>query len=153
MEQTVQAKPSLTLERHYPVAPEKVWRAWTDPQALAKWWGPGKPGAPEPVSLAEMDVRVGGRFRIIFGGPQGTEHECAGEYREVVANRKLVFSWCWPRTTPERVSQVTILFQPAGGGTDLKFIHEQFFNEAVRDGHQRGWSESLAKLDVFLKSD
>ena len=151
MEQaSVQTKPSLTLERHYPVAPEEVWRAWTDPQALAKWWGPGKPGAPEPVSLAEMDVRVGGRFRIVFGGPQGTEHECAGEYREVLPNRKLVFSWCWPRTTPERVSQVTILFQPAGGGTDLKFLHEQFFDEAARDGHKRGWSESLAKLDVFL---
>ena len=81
MEQARLERPSLVIDRHYPVAPEKVWRAWTDPQALAKWWGPGKPGAPEPVSLAEMDVRVGGRFRIVFGGPQGTEHECAGVYR------------------------------------------------------------------------
>jgi len=105
------------------------------------------------VSLAELDVRVGGRFRIIFGGPQGTEHECAGVYREVVANRKLVFSWCWPRTTPERVSQITILFKPAGGGTDLKFLHEQFFDQAARDGHQRGWTETFAKLAVFLESN
>ena len=42
-------KPSLSLQRHYPVAPEKVWRAWTDPQALKRWWGPG---GPEPVSVA-----------------------------------------------------------------------------------------------------
>jgi uncharacterized protein YndB with AHSA1/START domain len=153
MEQARLEKPSLRLDRHYPVAPEKVWRAWTDPQALAKWWGPGKPGAPEPVSLAEMDVRVGGRFRIIFGGPQGNEHECAGEYREVVPNRKLVFSWCWPNTTPDRVSQVTILLNPAGGGTDLQFIHEQFHDVAARDGHQRGWSETLAKLKVYLESN
>lgn len=56
-------KPSLTLKRFYPVAPEKVWRAWTDPQALKKWWGPGRG---EPVSVAQLDVRVGGRFRIVF---------------------------------------------------------------------------------------
>ena len=143
-------KPSLSLQRRYPVAPEKVWRAWTDPQALAKWWGPG---GQQPVSLAELDVRVGGRFRIVFGGPQGTEHECAGVYREVVPNRKLVFSWCWPRTTPDRVSQITLVLKPAGGGTDLKFLHEQFFDQAARDGHQRGWTETFAKLAVFLESN
>jgi len=154
MEQAkLEAKPSLRIDRHYPVAPEKVWRAWTDPQALAKWWGPGKPGAPEPVSLAEMDVRVGGRFRIVFGGPQGKEHECAGEYREVVPNRKLVFSWCWPNTTPERVSQITLLLKPAGGGTDLQFLHEQFHDVAARDGHLRGWTETFDKLKVYLDSN
>lgn len=148
MEQVgVQHKPSLTLKRHFPVAPEKVWRAWTDPKALAKWWGPG---GQEPVSLAELDLRVGGAFRIIFGGPRGTEHECAGIYREVMPNRKLVFTWCWPNSTPERVSLVTILFKPAGGGTDFEFRHEQFFDEAARDGHRRGWSESFAKLEAFL---
>jgi len=98
-------------------------------------------------------VRVGGRFRIIFGGTQGTDHECTGVYREVAPNRKLVFSWCWPRTTPDRVSQITILLKPAGGGTDLKFLHEQFFDAAARDGHQRGWTESFAKLAAFLDSN
>jgi uncharacterized protein YndB with AHSA1/START domain len=143
-------KPALALSRHYPVAPEKVWRAWTDPRSIAKWWGPG---GYEPVSVAEVDVRAGGRFRIAFGGPQGRDHECAGIYREVVPNRKLVFTWTWPNSTPERVSLVTILFKPAGGGTDLEFLHEQFFDEAVRDNHQRGWSETFLKLETFLKGD
>jgi uncharacterized protein YndB with AHSA1/START domain len=148
MEQArLENKPSLTLNRHYPVAPEKVWRAWTDPKAIARWWGPG---GPEMVSVVEVDVRVGGRFRMVFGGAEGREHECAGIYREVVPNRRLVFTWCWPNTTPDRVSQVTILFKPAGGGTDLEFRHEQFFDEAARDGHKRGWSESLVKLERFL---
>ncbi|MEX2240304.1 MAG: SRPBCC domain-containing protein [Burkholderiales bacterium] len=92
-------KPSLTLERFYPVAPEKVWRAWTEPQALSRWFGPG---GPQPVALAELDVRVGGRFRVLFGGAAGTEHEVQGVYREVVPNRRLAFTWVWPRTTPER---------------------------------------------------
>lgn len=147
MEPRLAEKPSLTLSRRYPVAPEKVWRAWTDAQAVRKWWGPG-PG--EPVSVAELDVRVGGRFRIVFGGPDGKAHECAGVYREVVPNRKLVFTWSWPNTTPERVSVVTIEFKKIDEGTELVFKHEQLFDEKVRDDHKRGWSGSLDKLAAYL---
>ena len=151
MEQAkLETRPSLTLGRHYPVAPEKVWRAWTDPQALKGWFGPG---GPQAVSVADVDLRVGGRFRLVFGGPQGNEHEAAGVYEEVVPNRKLVFSWCWPRTTPDRVSQITILLRAEGGGTDMEFRHEQFFDEAARDGHQRGWSETFIKLEQFLTGE
>lgn len=149
MEQRLATKPSLALQRHYPVAPEKVWRAWTDAEAVKRWWGPG-PG--EPVSLAELDVRVGGRFRIVFGGPDGKMHECAGVYREVVPHRKLVFTWHWPNSTPERVSVVTIIFKEVNGETDLLFKHEQLFDEKARDDHKRGWSASLDKLTDFLKA-
>jgi uncharacterized protein YndB with AHSA1/START domain len=148
MEQRLATKPSLALNRHYPVAPEKVWRAWTDAEAVKRWWGPG-PG--EPVSLAELDVRVGGRFRIVFGGPDGKMHECAGVYKEVVPNRKLVFTWHWPNSTPERVSVVTIIFKEVNGETDLLFKHEQLFDEKARDDHKRGWSASLDKLADFFK--
>jgi uncharacterized protein YndB with AHSA1/START domain len=141
-------KPSLNLQRRYPVSPEKVWRAWTDPEAIKRWWGPG---GHDPVSLAQLDVRVGGRFRIVFGGAQGNDHEVQGVYREVVPNRKLVFTWTWPRTTPERESLVTLLFKPDGAGTELDFVHSQLFDESVRDGHRRGWSESLVKLEQFLQ--
>jgi uncharacterized protein YndB with AHSA1/START domain len=143
-------KPSLTLTRRFPVAPEKVWRAWTDPQALKQWFGPG---GPQPVALAEFDLRVGGRFRIAFGGPQGDEHLCAGVYREVVPNRKLVFTWSWPRTTPERESLVTIELRKVAEGTELVFRHEQLFDEKVRDDHRRGWSETLVKLERFVTQD
>ena len=148
MEPRLAEKPSLTLERHYPVAPEKVWRAWTDPEAVKRWWGP-MPG--EPVSAAELDVRVGGRFRIVFGGPDGKMHECAGTYKEVVPHRKLVFTWHWPNSTPERISVVTIEFNRSPTGTDLVFKHEQLFDEKARDDHQRGWSASLDKLADFFR--
>jgi len=149
-EARLREKPSLDLARHYPVPPQKLWQAWTEPQAVRKWWGPG---AEDRVSLAQLDVRVGGRFRIVFGGPDGTDHECAGVYREVVPNRKLVFTWSWPRTTPERESLVTIVFRPAGSGTELDFHHERFFDEKVRDGHREGWSSSLEKLERYLRRD
>ena len=149
MEQAkLREKPFLSLNRSYPVAPEKVWRAWTDPEAIKRWWGPG---GNDPVSVAQLDVRVGGRFRIVFGGPQGRDHEVQGVYKEVVPARKLVFTWTWPNSTPERESLVTIVFRQAAGGTELEFLHAQHFDETVRDNHRRGWSESFAKLERFLQ--
>ena len=149
-EARLREKPFLRLARRYPVAPEKLWRAWTDPQALKRWWGPD---ANDRVSLAQLDVRVGGRYRIVFGGPRGTDHEVRGVYREVVPNRRLVFTWTWPNTTPERESVVTIVFRSVQDGTELDFRHEQFFDEAARDGHQRGWGSAFDKLDAYLRSE
>ena len=148
MEQASRQKSFLNLVRAYPVSVEKVWRAWTDPQALKKWWGPG-PG--EAVAIAELDVRVGGRFRIVFGGPKGTDHEVQGTYKEVVTHRRLAFTWTWPNSTPERESLVTIVFRAADGGTQLDFRHEQLFDEKVRDDHKRGWTGALDKLEQFLQ--
>ena len=69
MEQASLAEnPSLTLSRSYPVPPQSVWRAWTDAEAIKRWWGPGGDDA---VSFADLDVREGGRFRIVFGGADG----------------------------------------------------------------------------------
>jgi uncharacterized protein YndB with AHSA1/START domain len=144
---TLAEKPSLTLKRSYPVAPERVWRAWTDPQALKRWFGPG---GEDPVSVADLDVRKDGRFRIVFGGADGKAHEVQGVYREVVPHRKLVFTWTWPNSTPERESVITIEFRAAGRGTELVFRQEQFFDASARDGHQRGWTESFVKLAKFL---
>jgi uncharacterized protein YndB with AHSA1/START domain len=104
------------------------------------------------VSVAELDVRVGGHFRICFGGSDGNEHECAGVCKEVVKPKKLVFTWTWPRTTPERESLVTILFNAKGAGTELVFKHERFFDEKVRDDHKRGWGPLLDGLGEFLKA-
>lgn len=141
-------RPALAIERTYAVPPEKVWQAWTDPQALIKWFGPEET---ESVLRAELDVRVGGRYHIAFVTNDGENHDVSGVYREVVQNRKLVFTWAW-RSTPERESLVTIILQPSDGGTELSFRHEQFFDEAARDGHERGWTGTFRKLDRYLQT-
>lgn len=140
-------RPSLTLTRRLRARPEKVWAAWTDPQQLVQWFGPEQI---EPGSLkADLDVRVGGRYRISFTKAGGENFEVGGSYREVVPNERLVFSWAW-HSTPERESLVTISLKPDGGGTLLVFNHARFFDEAARDNHARGWSEFLVKLDNFV---
>jgi uncharacterized protein YndB with AHSA1/START domain len=138
------AKPSLTLKRRYKAAPAKIFAAWTDPQKLARWFGPHGITSVE----AETDPRIGGRYRIVAQAPGGT-HEVSGIYREIVPNEKLVFTWAW-KTTPERESIVTVLLKPDGEGTLLTLIHEQLFDDDARDRHQHGWTGSLEKLEAFL---
>jgi uncharacterized protein YndB with AHSA1/START domain len=141
----VPTKPSLTLKRRLNASPAKVYEAWTDAEKISHWFGPEN----AEVLLATTDVRVGGRFRIVFRGPDGEEHDVAGIYREVVPNEKLVFSWAW-RTTPERESLVTIALRRDVEGTLLTLIHEQFADEAARDRHERGWSGTLEKLESYF---
>ena len=140
------AKPSLTIKRRFNAAPEKVFAAWTDPEKVAHWMGP----ADVRVLHAECDARVGGRYHWVMQHPNDIEeHDVSGVYREVVRNEKLVFTWAW-KTTPERESLVTVIFQGDGTGTLLTLTHEQFFDEDVRNRHQHGWEGSLVKLERFL---
>jgi uncharacterized protein YndB with AHSA1/START domain len=142
-------RPSLTLRRWFNASPAKVYAAWTDPKRLAQWWGPG---TPEDMRVIELDVRVGGRFHVGFEF-QGERHDVHGEYKEVVENEKLVFSWYW-KSTAERVSQVTVKTRADGDGCMLTLIHEQLFDEAARLGHTRGWTASLNKMEtLFVRED
>lgn len=138
----VTAKPSLSLVRSFKVSPAKVYRAWTDPQAMMRWFAPSDAFS---IPHVEADVRVGGRYRIVMRSPDGEQHDVSGVYREVVPNEKLVFTWAW-RSTPERESLVTVVLRPAGGGTELTLTHEQFFDEEARDKHRHGWDGCLARL-------
>ena len=139
-------RPSLTLTRRFAATPEKVYAAWADPQTLVQWFAPGDV---QPGSIkADIDLRVGGRYRISFNA-KGTYNEVGGIYREIVTHQRLVFTWAW-HSTPERESLVTISFKPEAGGTLLTFLHEQFADETARDNHERGWMELLAKLECYL---
>ena len=138
-------KPSLTLKRRLKAPPEKVYQAWTHPEQMTRWWGGNNPAS----RVAETDVRVGGRFHVGFKGDNGEQHDVSGTYKEIVPDRRLVFSWAW-RTTPERESQVTIDLKPDGDGTILTLMHEQFFNQKACDDHGVGWSMGLDQLEALF---
>ena len=140
-------RPSLTLTRRFRARPEKVWDAWTDPEKLIAWFCTSKA---RPGSMrAQLEVRAGGRYRISFDMESGEYSEVGGVYREVVENEKLVFSWAW-HSTPERESLVTVSIKPDGAGSLMVFTHEQFFDEAARDNHAKGWNELFAQLEKVL---
>ena len=139
--------PSLTLKRRIRAAPEQIFAAWTDPDKLVRWFGPR-----ETVTgslRAEVDVRPGGRYRVDFETADGARHRVGGVYREVVAGSRLVFTWVW-HSTPERESLVTVMFAPDGDGTLVTLHHERFFDDKARDGHERGWSGTLDRLEQLF---
>jgi len=141
----VSIQPSLTLQRHLKASPAKVFSAWTDPPQIVKWMHPG--GC--DVIHAEMDLKVGGRFRIVMRAPDGEQHDVSGTFREVARDAKLVYTWAF-RSTPERESLVTLTLQADGDGTWLTLKHEQFFDEAARDSHRGGWTEALDGLERYF---
>jgi uncharacterized protein YndB with AHSA1/START domain len=84
-----------------------------------------------------------------FKTDNGESHQVGGIYREVVPDSRLVFSWAW-QSTPERESLVTVTVAADGDGSLLTLHHEQFFDDAARNGHQRGWTGTLDKLERFF---
>ena len=138
---------SLKLKRFYPVAPERVWRAWTDPKALGQWF---RPNASFSIPVVEADVRVGGRFRILMVNGQGEEFDLNGIYREVVSGRKLVMTWGW-KNQSEHESLVTVDFLRLHGGTQLELRHDQYRDFENEPTHEQGWNGALDKLELFLQ--
>lgn len=129
--------PIVRIEQLIGAPPDRVFAAWTDPDLLARWMS--------PVGHAEVDVEpwVGGRLRVtMVDGDVRIEHR--GEYREMVPNRRLVFTWQSPYTGPEP-SLVTVELETAEAGTRLSLIHERLPAEAV-ESHRGGWGPMLDRL-------
>ena len=143
MEIATEDATSLQIRRIYPQAVAAVYAAWSDPEQMKYWMGAS--GEAEIT----MDARVGGRYRFVMHSPDGQTHRVGGVYREIVPNRKLVYTWAW-ESTPERESLVTVEFKPSGQGTELIVTHQRFFDSDARDRHQQGWIGCLDRLGSFL---
>ena len=89
-------KPSLTIKRHFNAPPEKVFAAWTDPEKVKRWMGPGE----VKVLATEGDSRKGGRYGWLMQAPDGEHHDVSGVYREFVPKR----NWCSPGAGNRRPS-------------------------------------------------
>lgn len=136
------AQVSLRLTRQYPHPREKIFRAWTDPQALKRWF---LPGDGHRVRIAEVDLRVGGRYRIVVQSAHGEEHGVAGTYREISAPARLVFTWTW-QGGPQVESIVTVELREHPRGTELTLTHERLPDAQSRARHEQGWTGCLDHL-------
>ena len=133
--------PSLKHVRLIRAAPEKVFEAFVDPREILHWWGPDE----GPTLSAETDVRVGGRFRVVFRTTDGELHENLGEYLEIDAPRRLVMAFWWS-DTPDLQTRVTVSIDPTDTGARLTVLHEGFPDTVSRDSHEAGWAGALDKL-------
>lgn len=136
----------LRLERTYAATPEEVFDAWTHPEVLRRWWA-AQPTWTSPG--CEVDLRVGGRYRLSMRTDEGQMHVVGGEYREVDRPRRLVYTWCWEGTDgpdPGHASLVTVEFRADGAGTTVVLEHAGLTSEESRAGHESGWIGVLENL-------
>ncbi len=136
----------LELRRTFPAPREQVFQAWTQPELVKKWFGPKG----YPCLEAELDLRVGGRYRITLAGLEG-KHILGGEYVEISSPERLVFTLKWehmPEDSPETL--VTVEFLPKGDGTEIVLTHERLPAADVRDSYGQGWASSFDCLAEVL---
>ncbi|MFZ0839084.1 MAG: SRPBCC domain-containing protein [Xanthobacteraceae bacterium] len=135
----------LEMERLIPAPPERVFEYWTEPELVAKWFGPGDFDVPS----SQLDLRPGGKWRTTIRSPEGKLRSVSGVYSAIEPPRRLVFTWAWDDDDGVRghETQVTVTLEPTPGGTRLRLVQEDFQNREVRDRHNGGWASSLSKLE------
>jgi uncharacterized protein YndB with AHSA1/START domain len=142
---TEQARPlTLHLERTVAASPERVFAACVEAEQLAEWWGPTGFTSPK----LQLDVRRGGQYRITMQPPEGEAFHLRGEFREIEAPRRLVYTFEWEEPDPDdQETVVTLTFARAGERTRLVLDQGPFKTEARHELHRAGWTETLDRLE------
>jgi uncharacterized protein YndB with AHSA1/START domain len=142
----------LKLSRRYAASPERVFDAWTDPALLRRWWAALQGWE---TSLAEVDLRPQGRYRLTMRDPEaGAEYTVGGEYVEIRRPERLAFTWTWEgeaeiMSGSER-TLVEVEFSADGDGTVVELTHTRFADDRIRDLHGEGWTGCLDNLEKIL---
>lgn len=150
----------LIITRIYDAPREVVWKAWTDPETVKRWWGPK--GFTAPVS--KIDLRVGGTYLNCMRGPEGRDYWSTGVYRELVPQERLVmtdsfadekgnavpashygFTGDWPLEL-----LVTVSCEDVKGKTKMTLKHEGIPEGVVKAMTEAGWNESFDKLATLI---
>lgn len=138
---------TLRIQRTFAAPRAEVFNAWTDPEALKRWWGPAGYDTPS----AAVDLRVGGRYRLGMRKlPDGEVFYLTGIYHVVQPPEKLVYTWSWESNPEHGETLVTVEFHDRGGVTDVLLLHERFRSEHSRQEHSRGWAGCLERLTGAL---
>ena len=137
---------SLSLIRTIKATPEKVYAAWTEPKTLKKWMSPTKE---MEVAVAETELKVGGRYRIVMREPDGNEHRVVGVYKEIKNPKRISFTWGWEGSSDVE-TLVTVELRKKGAATELTLTHSKFADDKTRDMHNQGWMGCIGRLDVLF---
>lgn len=139
----------LVISRVIDVPRALVWKAWTEPEHLKKWWAPAPITTPE----CEMDVRPGGKFRTLMRGPDGAEYPGNGCFLEVVPLERITFTDALEagfRPAEQSFFTAVITFEDHEGGTryTARAMHK---NDADREKHEKmgfyeGWGTNIKQL-------
>lgn len=148
-----QLKHDLVITRIFDAPRTALWKAWTEANRLARWWGPQ--GFTNPV--CKLDVRTGGEIRIDMRAPDGTVYPMTGIYREIVEPDHIVFTSYALDATGKPMFEVlnTVTFAEQGGKTTqtvkVLVVSKTALAERYLAGMEAGWAQSLVRLDALLR--
>jgi uncharacterized protein YndB with AHSA1/START domain len=137
----------LVVRRRIEADARRLFEAWTRPEHLRVWWGPKSVRCSE----AQVDLRVGGRYRIVNELPDGTQIVIGGAFLAVEPPRRLVYTWV---VTPgdDEPELVTVCFDPLDAAiTEVVVTHERIASPRLRDSHQAGWDGCLDGLAAYAE--
>lgn len=145
---TTPAEREIRIERVFDAPIARVWRAYTDPELIAQWWGRGN-----KLDIERMEVERGGHWRFVEHGPEGS-HGFEGRYREVTPMERVVQTFEWDGM-PGHVAVETAEFTDLGDGRTKVTATSLFHTVEERDGMlhsgmEVGLNESYAALDELL---
>jgi uncharacterized protein YndB with AHSA1/START domain len=148
---------TLSITRHFKAPRAAVWRCWSEGDLLKQWYCP----KPWSVSVAEIDVRVGGKSHIVMNGPNGEVNPNHGQYLEVVEGVSQTFTdafvgdWMPGSSVPFMVGYV-ILSDTPDGGTHMEWGARHWSTEAFQQhkdmGFESGWNAAADQLDELAQS-
>lgn len=144
----------IYVSRIYDLSRIVLFRAWTEPKHLSRWWGPKDFTTP----VCEIQPRIGGRFSIVMRAPDGTDYPMQGTYSEFRAPEALAFDFeaMDKHGKPALQGQVSVSFADEGGKTriSLSTYAEGHGAEALAmlDGMEAGWNQSLERLLRSLRN-
>jgi uncharacterized protein YndB with AHSA1/START domain len=133
----------LELRRVFPAPRPLLFKAFTAPDELARWWGPAGFTTPS----LDFDPRPGQHYRIEMQPPEGERFHLTGEFREVEPPARLAFTFAWEDPDPDDVENLAELsFRDLGESTEICLIQRPFKTEPRRELHRNGWAESFDRL-------
>ncbi len=137
----------LRMTRVLPAARDDLWRAMTEPEELARWWGPRGFTVPE----IEFEPHAGQSFRITMQPPEGDPFHLDGEIRDVERPSRLAYTFRWDPPDPDdRETVVTLSLRDQDGETEVTLSQGEFATPARLELHRDGWTESFEKLEELL---
>ena len=141
---------SVRFHRIIKAPPERVYRAFLDAEALAKWLPPnGFTG-----KVHELDAKVGGRYRMSFTNfTSGDGHSFGGEYLELVPHERLRYTGVFDDANLPGTMQTTVTLRPVFCGTELNIVQEGIPQVIPAEACYLGWQESLALLAKLVEPE
>ena len=141
--------PELRIERTFDAPAERVYDAWTNPEVMRRWYHCGPDWATPEV---EVDLRVGGRFRVVMRKPDGSEVELSGEYTGIDRPRRLAMTCTFSDDPSGAEQSIELSFSETAGATTVVLVNSRIPSEARSDAQGWGWGRCLDELEPVLGS-